>query len=226
MNTLDLVTDLNSRMRELDDKLNKISKSASVAFSYLYGKLENIDKYELKVNDFEDRLISIKNSVKENIDNVENKLPDIEKNISDTTITLSELKQDISELKEYKSQIDTKLIEHSDSINQISYVITDINEKLNSIIELPNNYISIKKEPSIFNKLINKISDIFYIIFHQKQIKEERKRLEEEERKRQEEAERKRQEEAEKQKRKLEEIKKKKEQAEIDKKNKIKNLLK
>ena len=44
MDSLQLISSINERISELDTKIVKTSKSASVAFSYLYSKINEFNK--------------------------------------------------------------------------------------------------------------------------------------------------------------------------------------
>ena len=203
MDSLNLVSDINSRLSYLSNKVDVTSKSASIAFSYLYQKIEEIPDYSKDIDS-----MNIKISYYSNI-------------TSDNTTKIETIKADNSN---YVVSINDEIINVNKEFSNIKKQIEDIqnqinefNTKLDKIISAPEGYIVVKKE----HKLLKKISDFIYRIFHQKEIQEQRRLLEE---KKKQEEELKRQEEErlkkEEEKKKLAE-KKKQEQS----RQKIKELL-
>ena len=254
MNTLDIVSDINGRITELDNKITKTSKAATIAFSYLNSKLDNLPDYQKDLSDLDIRISYLSVLTDKNASNIisaENKINDIDRkllvadnDVKETssyitilddkvnTITVSSLPsiQDsittfevkVSEISDIKEKLDT----FENQLNDFTKQIDLLKEKMDQIVFVPQNYILVTKEPSKILKLIKKSKDWLYIVFHQKQIREER-RLYEEQMKAKLEAERLRKEAEEK--KRLEEIQRKKEQ-EIQKKKdsrkKIQELIK
>lgn len=254
MNTLDIVSDINGRITELDNKITKTSKAATIAFSYLNSKLDNLPDYqkdlsdldikisylsvltdknannitsaEKKINDIDRKLLAADNDAKETssyITILDNKVNTITvSSIPSIQDSISTFEVKVSEISDIKEKLDT----FENQLNDFTKQIDLLKEKMNQIVFVPQNYILVTKEPSKIIKLLKKIKDWFYKIFHYKQIKEARK-LYEEQIKAAFEAERIRKEEEEK--RRLEEIQRKKEQ-EIQKKKdsrkKIQELIK
>lgn len=254
MNTLDIVSDINSRITELDNKITKTSKAATIAFSYLNSKLDNLPDYQKDLSDLDIKISYLSVLTDKNASNIistENKINDIDRKllVADNdakktssyitildnkvnTITVSSIPsiQDsistfevkVSEISDIKEKLDT----FENQLNDFTKQIDLLKEKMDQIVFVPQNYILVTKEPSKIIKLLKRVKDWFYKIFHYKQIKEARK-LYEEQIKAAFEAERIRKEEEEK--RRLEEIQRKKEQ-EIQKKKdsrkKIQELIK
>lgn len=254
MNTLDIVSDINGRITELDNKITRTSKAATIAFSYLNSKLDNLPDYQKDLSDLDIKISYLSVLTDKNASNIisaENKINDIDRkllvadnDVKETssyitildnkvnTITVSSLPsiQDsistfevkVSEISDIKEKLDT----FENQLNDFTKQIDLLKEKMNQIVFVPQNYILVTKEPSKIIKLLKRVKDWFYIIFHQKQIREER-RLYEEQMKAELEAERLRKEAEEK--KRLEEIQRKREQ-EIQKKKdsrkKIQELIK
>ncbi len=254
MNTLDIVSDINGRITELDNKITRTSKAATIAFSYLNSKLDNLPDYQKDLSDLDIKISYLSVLTDKNASNIistENKINDIDRKLlvadSDAketssyitildnkvnTITVSSLPsiQDsistfevkVSEISDIKEKLDT----FENQLNDFTKQIDLLKEKMDQIVFVPQNYILVTKEPSKIIKLLKRVKDWFYIVFHQKQIREER-RLYEEQMKTELEAERLRKEAEEK--KRLEEIQRKREQ-EIQKKKdsrkKIQELIK
>jgi len=261
MNSLDIISDISNRITELDNKITKTSKAASVAFSYLNTRLDNLPDYKKDISDIDIRVsylnvitdknkndITITNSKIKDIDNTINVIND---KISETnndidtsysyitlldskvnTITISSIPsiQDSLSTFELKvseiGDIQEKLNMVEDKLDEFTKLIDTLKEKMDQITFVPQNYLLVSKETPKINKLIDKIKNWFYILFHQKQIREER-RLEEERIKAEIEAKRLRKEEEERLKQ--EEIARKKQQElqkKKDNRKKIQELIK
>ena len=196
MDSLNVISDINKHITDLNTKLDKNSKATSVAFSYLYGKIEDLDKLKTNSEQISDRMAYFKTA------------------ISDTNADLEKLSSYVSTISiNNNSFITSSVTSVQDEIKNIKSDISYIMNVLNNIVEVPEGYIVVKKE-GYLDSFGTKVKSFFYRLFHIKQIKERIKFLEEEK-------ERKRLEKEEKiKKQKLLEEKKKKES-----RNKIKELL-
>jgi len=182
MDSLNIISDIGKHITELNEKLDKNSKATTIAFSYLYSKIEDLDKNQVDSKKLSERVTYFKTA-----------LSDTNSDISRLSSYVTKLNNDSNNyIINTVSPLEAEIKDIKKEISDIKESITIINEFIKKIEETPDNYILIRKENN-FKKFIDKINNFFYRIFHQKQIKEqirlqqeeeERKRLEEEERKR------------------------------------------
>ena len=160
MDSLNVIGDINSRISYLSNKIDITSKSATIAFSYLYQKIEEVPNYT--------------SEYKEDMNNINIKFSYYSNFITNNTNNIESIKSQLDNINNYKNEINIIKSE----LNNLKQLINQINQKFDSIINAPEGYLVIKKE-STFDKIKNKISNFFYVIFHQKQIKEQKRLLEE-----------------------------------------------
>ena len=209
MDSLKIISDINTHLSELDDKITKTSKSTAVAFSYLYSRINDIDTNNDRMDKIDVKLSYITNDVNTTRISTYSYYTVLKDNISSVSNNVYSL----------SIKNDETITGIGDRISKLENEVDKINKKLEKIIEAPERYIVIKKEQPFYIKIFNKAKDTLYKMFHLKQIKQERERIAELEKQRIEEAKRKA-EEAEKQ-RLLKE-----QQEREEKRNKIKTLLK
>lgn len=244
MDTLNLVSEINNKISALENKIEKTSRSASVAFSYLYSRLDaaysvtpeavssmNV-KYDDMLTKYSYTSILLSNMsydvnsyvtvVNSYIDNINSYITDINSKLSDFT-TNDTFNRTLS----IKSNItDAAINELRKSIEKITLEVAEIKEQVNKIETCPEKFIIIKAKRSGINRLIDSLSEFFYKLFHQKEIRLARKAAEEEKIRLAEEEERKKQEEIERQKLEAEKAKKAEQRKKNETRSKINNLLK
>ncbi|MBQ3415874.1 MAG: hypothetical protein IJH39_11200 [Clostridia bacterium] len=208
MDSLKIISDINDHLTTLDAKVDKTSKSASLAFSYLYSKVEQIDNCVDTFKVLEEKVSYVASDIEKTKLYSYSYFTSVNGNCADIKLTTSNsiiyINDKIKEIENRFDEIDTKL--------------DAINERLIKIIDCPEKFIVVKQEPPIIIMFFRSIHNWFYRLFHAKQIREEQERIAEEERKKQEaEEERKKKEAFERQ--------KKAEQEKLNKQNKIKNIL-
>jgi len=208
MDSLKIISDINDHLTTLDAKVEKTSKSASLAFSYLYGKIEQVDDCVNTFKQLDEKVTYVVSDIEKTNIYSYSYFTSLKANITDIKLANS---NDVISLNDTIGSLNKK-------INEIETKMQLIDEKLDKIIDCPEKFIVVKQEPPILIMFFRKIYNLFYRIFHAKQIRETNEALIEKERKRkEEEEERKHQEELER-KRKIELEKK-------EKQNKIKDLL-
>lgn len=173
MDSLQLISSINERISELDTKIVKTSKSASVAFSYLYSKINEFNKTD---TDLENKI----QFTNERLTYLSSKADIISNNSYSYYITLSDTLDNAinTSVTCTVNSIEEKLDELKNEINKIK-------EKLIDIEKVPERYIVVKKEKTTFRQMLSNISNFFFKLFHTKKIKQERieqERLEQERR--------------------------------------------
>jgi len=103
------------------------------------------------------------------VQNINNKLGDYTTNDS-LNMTLS-IKNTITE---------NAINKLADSLNSFASELAELKKQVNKIETCPEKFIMVKAQRSGMNKLIDKLSEFFYKLFHQKQIRLARKAAEEE----------------------------------------------
>ena len=244
MDTLNLVSDINNKITSLEAKIEKTSRSASVAFSYLYSRLDAayevtpelvnsmnvkyddmLTKYSYtglllsnlttSVNSYVTDLNSYISSLNSYVQDINNKLGDYTTNDS-LNMTLS-IKNTITE---------NAINKLAESLNSIASELAELKEQVNKIETCPEKFIMVKVERSGMNKLIDSLSEFFYKLFHQKQIRLARKAAEEEKLRLAKEEEERKAAEAERLKREQEEKELEEQRKKKETRSKINNLLK
>lgn len=201
MDSLKIVSDINDRITKLENNVTKTSKSASVAFSYLYGKIEKVDDCISSCDTINTKMSTISS--------------DVEKSNLYSYSYFTSLKSNIAEITLNTNLVQTSLNDEIEKINKrfdnIEKQVENLNKRLDDIIECPRNYILMEVEPTALGKF-------FYRLFNKKKIQkeiEERDRIAKEK-------------EAEIERKRIEEELKKEKQREkekMDKQKKIKELL-
>ena len=209
MDSLKIISDINTKINALDEKLAKTSKSAGVAFSYLYSRIGEIENNSDVIKTINDRVSDISYTVEGAKLSSYSYIVSLKGNITD-------INSDICKISLKNSE---EVISLENELKDIKEKLAEFEKKIDDIIECPEKYIMVKKEPPLYIKLIQGIGNFIYKLFHIRKIQKEREALIEAERKRAEE-EKRRKEEAEKQ-RKIRE-----QQEKAEKLNTIKNLIK
>ena len=172
MDSLQLVGEINTRLTELDNKINKTSKSASVAFSYLYTKINDFNKTD---SELENKI----NYTNERVSYLSNKSDIISSNSYSYFVTLSKNMDNL-----IVSSVTNNFTSLQDELITLKNEINDIKLKLNDIIKVPEQYLVVKKEVTTFKSIWSNISDFFYKLFHAKKIREEKIALQQKEKER------------------------------------------
>lgn len=181
MDSLKVISDINNRLTDLDEKISKTSKSSAVAFSYLYSRINDINNHDGKINDINNVVSYVSNditAVKISASSYYTALKDNITDISNNVYAIS-------------IKNDETITGINDRVKKLENAIDEINKKLDNIIDCPYKYIIVKKEPALIIKIFTSIHDALYKVFHFKQIKQERERIAEMERQKAEEEKRK-----------------------------------
>lgn len=162
MDTLQLVSSINERITELDNKITKTSKSASVAFSYLYTKINDFNKTD---SDLENKI----NFTNERLTYLSSKTDLVSNNSYSYFVTLSDNLNSV-----ITCSVDSTFNDLKKEIEDLKTSVNEIKEKLVDIDKVPERYIVVKKERTTLGKLLHNIGDFFFKLFHAKKIKQER----------------------------------------------------
>ena len=162
MDSLQLISSINERISELDNKIIKTSKSASVAFSYLYSKINEFNKTD---TDLENKI----QFTNERLTYLSSKADIISNNSYSYFVTIS---NDLDTV--INSTVTTTVKSIQDELNEIRKDINELKEKLVDIEKVPERYIVVKKEKTTFHQILSNISDFFFKLFHARKIKQER----------------------------------------------------
>lgn len=208
MDTLNLVSEINNKLAALDAKIEKTSRAASVAFSYLYSHIDSsyvvtpelVSSMDVKYDDMltkysymnillsnlSDDMNSYVTTINSDLDKINSYITGINNSLSYYTTNDS-----VNKVLSIKgSIIDNSLSKLEKSIEDIKNEIIEIKAQVNKFETCPEKFIMIKAKRSIINRIIDWFSEFFYKMFHQKQIRLARKaaeqeRLEQEEREKQ-----------------------------------------
>ena len=175
MDSLNVISDINKHITELSNKIETTSKASSVAFSYLYSKIEDlsklnrdIDNLDIKVSYFHSVLGEEKRNISSYISGLHNNIIKLEEDNSNYCITVNGTIDIIT------NSINSVKDEFNEEFKNIKKDIELINKRLDSIINVPQNYIVVKKSTKLY-EFFKLIGDFFYKVFHYKKIQEERR---------------------------------------------------
>jgi len=183
MDSLNLIGDINNRISYLSNKIDVTSKSASIAFSYLFQKITEVPNYKEDINNIKTNVGGIDTRLTYCSYVITNSLePTVASLLIDnnnSTVSLNNANTQINSIKNTLNKYNNDISSMKSDLNDIKETVKDLSEKITNILTCPDGYIVVRKQ-STFKENLKKIGDFFYKIFHYRQIKNEKIRIEKE----------------------------------------------
>lgn len=171
MDTFKLIGEINKDISRLDEKINSTDKSATIAFSYLLSKTDQVNSDLSYTSNKVSKILEDTNNFKTEFITLQNNLINVSKTNSDVLLLNTNINNSIETFSDKIEKIDSDIIE-------IKNRLDNLENNFNNIIKIDSGYIIVRREEGFIEKIYKKVSNFFFKLFHTKKIIEVKKEVE------------------------------------------------